>query len=475
MNGNLFAIEVTDTDLKLLRVRRDNGTPVASPLAHVRRSEDRDLLASTLEEHREDRPQAVLVLNSEDLEFRDFSYPFEAERKVRHAIDFELSTDYPAEAYLHDYVKSHGREPGYHAYIAAMVPRPVLEERVRVLEEAGVRITGITADVSTLGAAFREEDEALVMDTGERHTMFVLYRSGLPVLLRKIPIGIRDIVGASGDGDTGGLLQLGAEIKRTVHSFNAKVGLELNRLFVTGSLLLHRETVSALRERVRMEITLRSVRDYGLPVEEASDSTDVNVFAALIGSAFWKRRNGFFNFLRQGFVREEQAGLSPRRLRRWGWGFAAAALLLLLLSYGLDIVSLQARRDFLRTELRSTFTSAFPRVTRVVDELKQANNMLNAEQAAAAGGTPQGSVPLITALRTISATIPETVPFQIESLFWESGKFEIYARTDSFKTVNTIQELLAGSDDISQAAISNARHREEGEDVEFKLSVRFAG
>jgi hypothetical protein len=313
------------------------------------------------------------------------------------------------------------------------------------------------------------------MDTGERHTLFVLYRSGLPVLLRKIPFGIRDILGPSAEGDTGVLLQLGAEIKRTFHSFNAKVGLELDRLFVTGNLLLHRETLLALKARVRMEITFRSVGDYDVSVEEAPDSTDVNVFAPLIGSVFWKRRNGFFNFLKEGFVREEQSGLSPQRVLRWGWGFAAAALLLLLLSYGLDIVSLQARREFLKSELRNTFTSSFPRVTRVVDELKQANNLLNAEQAAVAGGSPQGSVPLITALRGISAAIPETVPFQIESLFWESGKFEIYAHTDSFKTVNTIQELLAGSNDISQAAISNARHREEGEDVEFKLSVRFAG
>ena len=224
-----------------------------------------------------------------------------------------------------------------------------------------------------------------------------------------------------------------------------------------------------------MEIDLRSPGDYGLPLEEAPDATDVNVFAALIGSALWKRKDGFFNFLKEGFAREEQTGLSSRRAVRWAWGLVAAALLLLLLSYGLDLVTLQARRDFLKSELRNTFTSAFPRVTRVVDELKQANNLLNAEQAAVAGGSPQGSIPLITALRSISATIPETVPFQIESLFWESGKIEIYARTDSFKTVNTIQELLSGSNDIAQASISNARHREEGGDVEFKLSVRFAG
>ena len=91
------------------------------------------------------------------------------------------------------------------------------------------------------------------------------------------------------------------------------------------------------------------------------------------------------------------------------------------------------------------------------------------------GGSLEGGMSLLQALRDLSAAIPHDVPFEIVSLFWETGKMEIYARTDSFKTVNVIQELLEGSTRISQAAISNARHREEGQDVEFRLTVRLEG
>jgi Tfp pilus assembly protein PilN len=475
MNGTLFAIQVTDDDLKVLALHRGNGSPRISPVAHAAKGGVRERLAAIRNEIQEDRPQALLILNSRDLEFREFSYPFETERKVRNAIEFELATDYPAEEYVHDHVKALGREPGYHAYLAALVPRSTLKERIRTVEDAGFRIAGITSDVSTLGAAFREEEEALVMDTGVRHTLFILYRQGVPVLLRKIPIGTRDEDGEPGAEDAAGLARLGAEIKRTLHSFNARIGLELNRLYVTGNLVLHGESLAALKRQSRTELTLRSLNDYGVLLEEPSDSTDVNVFAPVVGAAFWRRRNGFFNFLREEFAREEQAGLSTRRVLRWAWGFAAAFLLLLILSYSLDLAALKARQEFLRSEMRSTFTSAFPGVTRVVDELKQAKNLLDAERSAAAGGTPQGEISLISALQNISAAIPENVPFQIVSLFWESGRMEVYARTDSFKTVNTVQELLAGSKEVSQAAISNARHREEGQDVEFKLSIRFAG
>ncbi len=483
MNGTLFAIQVTDDDLKILGIRKENGTPVAAPLTHVRLTvpesaeesvDPGEVLSTFMDGIDEHRPQALLVLNSRDLDYRDFSYPFEAERKVRHAIDFELSTDFPPDKYAYDHVKAVGREPGYHAYIAGLVARSLLKARIRTVEEAGFRIVGITSDVSTLGAAFRDEDEVLVMDTGERHTLFALYHLGVPALLRKIPIGTLDLKGAT-EGHTNGLTRLGAEIKRTIHSFNARVGLELNRLYVTGNLLLNQDHLSALQRKVHTEIAVRSSSDYGTPVEQAPDSTNVGVFAPMIGAAFWKRKNGFFNFLKEEFVGEEQAALSSQRALRWGAGFVAAFLLLLALSYSLDIVALRERQEFLKSEMRATFTSAFSQVNRVVDEVKQAKNLLETEQSALAGGNPQGNASLITALRSISATIPEDVPFQIASLSWEAGKIEINARTDSFKTVNTIQELLAGSKEIARADISNARHREEGQDVEFKLSIRFTG
>ncbi len=480
MNSTLFAIQITDYDLKLVRIRKENNYFYASDLVHEQLGKDaeREGGAVPLElpedirrEIHEHKPQALLVLNSQDLDYQDFSFPFESHRKVRNAIDFELSADYPEDEYAHDYVKAMGREPGYHGFISAVAVRSTLIYRIRAAEEAGFRVTGVTSDVSTLGAAFRDEDEALIMDTGERHTLFALYRLGVPVLLRKIPIGLHALAGRAGSG---GLAQLTAEIKRTIHSFNARSGLDLDRLYVTGNLLLMEEACDGLRQKVSTQIEFRPAHDFEVRVEENPRSPDVNVFAALLGSAFWKRKDGSFNFLKEEFA-AGKAGLSSSSLLRWGSMFAAVFVLLLLLSHGLDLAALRARNDFLRSEIRSTFTSAFPRVTRVVDELRQARTFLDRERAAVTGGDVEGSVSLLQALRDISTAIPEEIPFEIVSLFWETGKMEIYARTDSFKTVNSVQEFLEGSDRISQAAISNARHREEGQDVEFRLTVRLEG
>lgn len=483
MNGSLFAVQITGSDIKLLRIRKENGTVFAESPVHIRSSEGKEdrgpfrpasRLGDLREESGEENPQALLILNSEDLDFQDFSYPFETDRKVRNAIEFELSADYPADHYLQDHIQALAREPGYHMYLAAMISRPVLAERIHAVEDAGFRIIGITADVSTLGAAFRLEEEALVMETGERHTLFALFRFGLPVLLRKIPIGVQALVGRTGTGDQGAGNQLLAEIKRTIHSFRDKTGFHLNRLYVTGSFPLFEELTPELRQRIPAEILSRPEQDFDVVMEGASPETDIHGFASLIGAAAWKRKGGFFHFLKDEFMAQDSGPLAPR-LIRWGAGFAAVFLLLLILSYGLNLLVLRERRDFLQSEMRETFTSAFPQVTRIVDEVKQAKNLLDLETSAITGGNPQGNASLLDAFRGISATIPGDIPFQIVSLFWETGKIEIYGLTDSFKTVNAIQELLAGHNGFTQVTISNARHREGDQDVEFKLSIRLAG
>jgi Tfp pilus assembly protein PilN len=354
------------------------------------------------------------------------------------------------------------------------VERSQLAARTSLLEQSGFRISGITADVSTLGAAFRDEEEALLMNTGERHTLFALYRFGVPVLLRKLPLGVQTLLDEKGRVTQGGSQQFTAEIKRTIHSFNARVGLDLDRLYATGNLILFDELRETLREQVRAEIVLRPADAFEVLVEADAESQAANVFAALMGAAHWRRRDGSFHFLKEEFVQQD-AHLSGPRLLRWGSGLVIAFVLMVLLSYGLNLMVLRERRDFLRSEIRETFTSAFPQVNRIVDELKQANNLLESMESSGLGSNPQGGPSLLTAFRGISAAIPPDVAFEIVSLFWETGKIEINGRTDSFRTVNAIQELLTASEEISQVSISNARFREEGQDVEFKLSIRFSG
>lgn len=481
MNPTWIAVTLTEDDLKVLELVPENGTMLARSALSVRAEtgDSKEPLdpAAHLEAYVADLPvasrQAILVLASRDVAYHEFSFPFDHARKVENAIAFELAPDPEGGDFILDHVKAVSREPGFHRFIAAQVSRETLRKRIRSLESAGLQVKGMTTDLSTLGLFFRQEDEALVMETGEQHTLFALYQHGQPVLLRTIPMGLGQVADRPEEVQPRDLSLLKGEIKRTIHSFNAKCGSKLDCLWITGTLLERDGAFEALQDRLALQPRLRSPLDLECRLEDPEQAPEAfNVFGSLLGVCLWKRKGPFFNLMKDEFLYAEK-GPAHGRLLRWGLGFVGLFLLLLGLSHALDIAALQKRHDFLSAEIRRTFTSAFPQVSRVVDEVKQARNLLAARQPGLRGRNPgPGNLDLLDTLHQISATIPQGTYFQIMSLFWETGKIELHGRTGSFKTVNTIQELLAARPEFSDVAISNARQREGGEDVEFKITIR---
>lgn len=484
MNPTWIAITLTDEALKVVELVAENGSMLARTALSVRAestvpAEPFDP-AVHLEAYVENLPaesrQAILVLASRDVAYHEFSFPFDNARKVENAIAFELASDPEAGNFILDHVKAVSREPGFHRFIAAQVSRETLRKRIQPLESAGLRVQGITTDLSTLGLYVRQEDEALVMETGEQHTLFALYQHGQPVLLRTIPIGLGQVADKPQEIQPRDLSLLKGEIKRTIHSFHAKSGSDLDCIWITGTLLQWEGAFEALQNRLTLQPCLRPRQDLECRLEDPEQAPEeFNAFGALLGVCLWKRKGPFFNFMKDEFLSAD-TDRGAGRLLRWSAGFLGLFLLIFGLSYALDIAALQKRHDFLSAEVRKTFTSAFPDVNRVVDEVKQARNLLGARQPGFDGRNPgPGNLDLLAVLHRISATIPQETFFQIRSLFWETGKMEIHGRTDSFKEVNTIQELLAARAEFSDVTISNARQREGAQDVEFKLTIRIAG
>jgi type II secretory pathway component PulL len=460
-NGSMFA-----RDALSLRAETGAQAELFDPAVH---------LEAYVENLPFDSRQAVLVLASQDVAYHEFSFPFDNARKVENAIAFELASDPEAGDFLLDHVKAVGREPGFHRFIAAQVRRETLRKRIQPLESAGLQVKGITTDLSTLGLYVRQEDEALVMETGEQFTLFALYQHGQPVLLRTIPIGLGQVADQSQQVQRRDLSLLKGEIKRTIHSFSAKSGTAPDRIWVTGTLLQRNGAFEALQNQLALQPALRSPQDLECRLENSEQApAEINAFGALLGVCLWKRKGPFFNFMKDEFLYSDK-GPDAGRLLRWSFVFLGVFLLTFFLSYGLDIAALQKRHDFLSEEIRKTFSSAFPEVNRVVEEVKQARNLLAARQPGFRGqNSGPGKLDLLDTLHRISATIPQGTFFQIMSLFWETGKIELLGRTDSFKTVNTIQELLAARPEFSDVTISNARQREGAKDVEFKISIRIA-
>ena len=479
MNGSLIALNMTSEDVKLAEINLTNGETRVRGLYHYRtgNENEKDNISSTevikklFQEKKPKTLKTLLVINSQDIDYRDFSFPFDSKKKVTGAIGFEISSEYAPDDYIVDHIESITREPGTRAYLAAIAGKEILRKRIKEAEDAGLRIVGITSDISTLGNYVRDENEALVMEMGERLTLFTLFTYGVPILVRDIPIGIKEINKGSENLDNK-LRPLMGEIKRTVHSFNAKTGLDLSRIYVSGNIFVQQEILKTLNKELEFDFVDQTPQERGFKCEKPRD--DLNMYASVLGAAEWKRKDRSFNFFKDDLVLAEQ-GVIWRSYLRWGYLILLSFLLTILLSSWVEIVSLENRKRFLDTRIKETFKSTFPQARRIVDEVRQAKNFLDTRRSKSDGKTLSRETSILDVLKVISQTIPEETSFQIISIRWERGRLEMNGKTDSFKTVNTIQELLTGSQGFSEVNISNAKIGSNGQDVEFKITVRLAG
>jgi type II secretory pathway component PulL len=199
-----------------------------------------------------------------------------------------------------------------------------------------------------------------------------------------------------------------------------------------------------------------------------------NLYGSILGTTAMKTRTRKFDFLREDFIGTSGALVSRSSLR-WGGLVLVSLLVAWLLSSWLNVLALGKRERFLASEMRRVFTTSFPQVTRIVDEVKQARGLLDSRKAQSGGVNLSSSVPLLDVMELISAAIPKDINFQVVNLFWERGRVEIDGRTDSFKTVNSIQEALSKAKGFPEVTISNAKTRSDGQDVEFKITLRIAG
>lgn len=477
MNGNFIALSISSSGVRLAAIHRQNGSRHVRGLWQLEREQDAGSSLSTrlrelLEKNLPDLRKTLLVISSEDITYKDFHFPFSSSKKVMEAIQFETSADYPTSDYTIAPLETISGEPGKKSFLVAIVRRETLRSRIGEVEAAGLKVIGITADVSTLGHYFTDENESLVMEANRGQTLFALYSHQVPILVRQIPIGLKGIRNPGRDLEPDEIRPLVSEVKRTLLSFRAKTKLELDKIFLAGELLEDQRAVAALVHFKEFNFLSTAPPLLGFTV--AGRQANLNAYASVLGSSGWRKKARFFDFMKDEFLGEGSAG-TLATYARWGALSFICFVFVFLLSSWLDIFALQKRERFLAAETKRVFTSAFPQVTRIVDEVRQARNLLDTLRAESAGGNPLSSASVLDIMDRMSRVIPKEVSFQVGNLFWERGRLEIDGRTDSFKTVNVIQELLSKSSEFPEVTISNAKTRSDGQDVDFKITIRFPG
>lgn len=477
MNGSFLALSISSSGVKVASIGRQNGTRLIKGLWHLREEQRSHApvgarLREFVEQNIPDTRKTLLVINSEEITYRDFLFPFSSSKKVMEAISFETSADFPPSDYMITPLETISGEPGKKSFLVAIIRKETLRNHIREAEAAGLSVMGITTDVSSLGHYFTDENESLVMEAGQRQTLFALYSHRVPILVREIPIGFLGFQNENREPNVEDVRPLVSEVKRTLLSFMARSKMDLDKIYFAGTLLENKSVISALRQTKDFHFVEKtpSFLDFTVQVPE----TDLNAYASLLGVAGWSKKGKFFDFFKEEFAGSDSAATRTTCIR-WGGLVLACFLCVLLLSSWLNILVLQKRDRFLASECKKVFSSTFPQVTKIVDEVRQAKNMLEILKVESGGGNPISSASVLDILDRMSRTVPKEVSFQVSNVFWERGRLELDGRTDSFKTVNLIQELLSKSPDFPEVTISNAKTRSDGQDVDFKITIRSAG
>lgn len=474
MNRTIIAISITPDYLKIAELNFQNGRNYVRHLQRLIHSEDSDSglvdeLRRFVNEQNPKTLKTVLVFSSKDLAYREFSFPFDSKKKVDNAIRFEIFSEFSPDEYIFDHIENVTKKQGERSFLAAIAKKETIRQKIVTLEKAGFKIIGITSDLSTLGNYYSSEDEALVLEIGKRWTLLGLFSHGLPVLVRGIPFVLGETNHSFEKADDKSIGPLVGEIKRTIHSFRAKTGFDLKRTYVTGDIHAHSQLLETLRTDLNVDIT----DGPGNGFHTNGENGELNVYASLIGVGEWKRKGSFFDLLKNEFVKEDPRAIK-RSYIRWGTMILFSTMFAVLMSFWLQTSILEARKDFLREEIRNTFIAAFPQAKRIVDEVKQARNFLSNNKTSLGPSGHATDKSILEVIAKISGAIPEHISFQIVSMFWERGKLEINGRTDTFGSANTVQELLSGVEPFSDVRISDARIRGEDEDVEFKVTIRLS-
>jgi len=154
-------------------------------------------------------------------------------------------------------------------------------------------------------------------------------------------------------------------------------------------------------------------------------------------------------------------------------GIGLLALLVLSIAYLVwDGSSLRRERAALVTDIYSVFKETLPKVTHIVDPVQQLEVAVKNSGIASTDGSGQ-TLPntALHALREISLRIPASVDVRLTRLVYESKGIRLTGVTDSFKSVNTMQEQLEKSPFYATVTISSTKQTPKDNKIRFDLKI----
>lgn len=402
--------------------------------------------------------------------FRIFDLPFRDWRRLQQTVPFELESQVPfaVEDAIVDFQVLAKTGDGARVF-AALVPKPRIEEHLKILSEAGLDPAIVdfaplaTLNVLQLFDGERPDRYGFLHLSAGRGTL-AFYRDGALESLRVVDVAGEPLAPA-----------LAREVGWSLKSLNG--GPPAGRAADLPPLLVGGSSEPALLDllRTQMGLTVQRLEDLPLRRVPAALHGRQGTYAPALGLALREIADEptlGLNFRRDQFsyrrTQEEIQGVVARL-----GSLSAAVVVLFFLWQTVSYYELSRQYGELRDVVRQVFHSVLPNVPPIdeAEQLAQEIRKLQRQQQQLGFG-PDGPISVLDTIRQISERAPTEPRMNVDELAVDPDGVHLRGKTSSFEGVETVRKKVAESPLFDEVQVKDPRATADG-NVEFRMNLLF--
>jgi len=409
--------------------------------------------------------------------FQNFRTDLSTKEEVQQLLKFELEDDFPIpfDELVAGICGSRERKGDDREFLIGALNRLELQNRIKTINEAGLKCSAVTADVCALYAVTSlsynliDNTPSVIIHADNSRIILAISEKGRLVCVRHF--NRQDLTEAGGSTLESPVPVLTREIEITLRAiFGSSTHTQL-KVFISANNELLQDLSQALPEAIDCQIVaLNPFTKIDCPEQQQAD-TDIVIAVglALIGT---DEIGEVLNFLVVDEFRSDQTAETKRGLFIFGLLLLAIGILLVVkLFYELN--TLENEDQLVKQRIREVFIQALPEEKKIVNELAQMNEqleMVRAEYNTFAAGLSDRVLPL-RVLQDISEKITPEQNIRIYDISIAPESVRLVGAAASFESVDNLMSVLRQISEFNAVEPQDRDLDPQSGGVRFTLSI----
>jgi len=409
--------------------------------------------------------------------FQNFRTDLSTKEEMQQLLKFELEDDFPIpfDELVAGICGSRELKGDNREFLIGALNRLELQNRVKTINEAGLKCSAVTADVCALYAVTSlsynliDNTPSVIIHADNSRIILAISEKDRLVCVRHFDR--QDLTVAGGSTLEGLVPLLTREIEMTLRAiFGSNTHTQL-KVFISANNELLQDLSGALPEAINCQIVaLNPFTKIDCPEQQQAD-TDIVIAVglALIGT---NEIGEVLNFLVVDEFRSDQTAETRRGLFIFGL-LLLAIVVLLVAKLFYELNTLENENQLVKQQIREVFVQALPEEKRIVNELVQLNEqleMVRAEYNTFASGLSDRVLPL-RVLRNISEKITPEQNVRIYDISIAPESVRLVGAAASFESVDNLMSVLRQISEFNVVEPQDIDIDPQSGGVRFTLSI----